>query len=555
MAGKGVLSIKIIGDDSGLKKTLGGVSGRLDKFGGKMQGAGMALTKGLTLPLAAAGAGFLALRNDAAELESRIEKTKIVFGEQTAVVKDWAKENAGAMGLTSNEAAGLAANFGDLLIPMGFTREAAAGMSTDVVGLSGALSAWTGGTKSAAEVSAILSQTMLGEREGLKELGISVTEADVSAQLLKDGTSELTGNQPQQAKASATQKLIFDKSKDAQDAFSDSTETLSEKQLKSKAAMAQVKETLGTALVPILSTVSGIVATIAGAFNSLPGPIQIAILAFAGILAVVGPLLLLVGPIAGIFTAIAAAGGIAAIAVAAFGTVVAIATSPITLIIVAVLALAGAAYMIYKHWDGIAEFFGDLWGTIKDTTVRIWDYIKNFLSELWDGIKESFQLMWDTIKATFGAARSWIESVPGKILAAIGDVTTLLLQKGKDVLMGLWNGIKWIWTTYVSIWMNIGGKIKSAVGNLSSALYQAGKDVLGGLWQGMKDMWGGVLDWAKGIADKLGGAVKKVLGIDSPSKVMIEVGKNTMLGLEEGMKSRIPDVMSIAAEAGISRQL
>src|SRR5660397_297683 len=280
MAGKGVLSIKIIGDDSGLKKTLGGVSGRLDKFGGKMQGAGMALTKGLTLPLAAAGAGFLALRNDAAELESRIEKTKIVFGEQTAVVKDWAKENAGAMGLTSNEAAGLAANFGDFLIPMGFTREAAAGMSTDVVGLSGALSAWTGGTKSAAEVSAILSKAMLGEREGLKELGISVTEADVSAQLLKDGTSELTGKQLQQAKASATQKLIFDKSKDAQDAFSDSTETLSEKQLKSKAAMAQVKETLGTALVPILSTVSGIVATIAGAFNKLPGPIQIAILAF-----------------------------------------------------------------------------------------------------------------------------------------------------------------------------------------------------------------------------------------------------------------------------------
>src|SRR5660398_211151 len=85
-------------------------------------------------------------------------------------------------------------------------------------------------------------------------------------------------------------------------------------------------------------------------------------------LGVVGPLLLLVGPIAGIFTAIAAAGGIAAIAVAAFGTVVAIATSPIALIIVAVLALAAAAYMIYKHWDGIAAFFGDLWRTLKDTT-------------------------------------------------------------------------------------------------------------------------------------------------------------------------------------------
>ena len=268
-------------DDTKFNKHLDGAK---SKFGGMKKHAqtvGLGMTAAITAPMALFASSAA---SGAAQVEQGMMKANTVFGDSIGVVEGWADANASAMGLTKKGATGLAGAFGDLLVPMGFTREEAAKMSSETVGLSGALSAWSGGTKSAAEVSAILSKAMLGEREGLKELGISVTEADVSAQLLKDGTSELTGKQLQQAKASATQKLIFDKSKDAQDAFSDSTETLSEKQLKSKAAMAQVKETLGTALVPILSTVSGIVATIAGAFNSLPGPIQIAILAFLSLI-------------------------------------------------------------------------------------------------------------------------------------------------------------------------------------------------------------------------------------------------------------------------------
>ena len=60
---------------------------------------------------------------------------------------------------------------------------------------------------------------MLGEREQLKSLGISITEADVKQRLLKMGMEDLTGVQLQQAKATATQQLIFEKSTDAQAAF------------------------------------------------------------------------------------------------------------------------------------------------------------------------------------------------------------------------------------------------------------------------------------------------------------------------------------------------
>jgi hypothetical protein len=60
---------------------------------------------------------------------------------------------------------------------------------------------------------------MLGERDELKGLGISISDADVKARLLAKGQQDLTGVALQQATALATQQLIFEKSTDAQTAW------------------------------------------------------------------------------------------------------------------------------------------------------------------------------------------------------------------------------------------------------------------------------------------------------------------------------------------------
>lgn len=189
-----------------------------------------------------------------ARLELMGNKAKTVFGGQIGMVDKWAKANAGAMGLTSREATGLAANFADLLIPMGFARKQAAGMSTDVVGLSGALSQWSGGTRSAAEVSEILAKAMLGERDGLKELGISISDADVQARLLKTGQDKLKGSALEQAKALITQKLIFEKSTDAQKAFAKGGSPLLSAQARIKARLGEVRDAIAVKLIPAFAT-------------------------------------------------------------------------------------------------------------------------------------------------------------------------------------------------------------------------------------------------------------------------------------------------------------
>ena len=60
---------------------------------------------------------------------------------------------------------------------------------------------------------------MLGEREQLKSLGISINQAEVDARVLANQQKGLTYATEQQAKAVATQQLIYEKSEDAQTAF------------------------------------------------------------------------------------------------------------------------------------------------------------------------------------------------------------------------------------------------------------------------------------------------------------------------------------------------
>lgn len=235
---------------SGMSKAARGF-GRVLGKAAKAGAVGVAILGGATL---AAAPSVLSM---ASNIELMGRKAATVFGNQIGRVKTWARANAEAMGLTSTEATGLAANFGDLLIPMGFARKEAASMSTKVIGLSGALAEWSGGTRTATEVSEILASALLGEREALKGLGISISEADVAARLAAKGQEGLTGAALEQAEAIATQELIMEKSTDAQDAYAKGSGFLARKLASAKAGFKTFGETLLVAVTPALKTLAG----------------------------------------------------------------------------------------------------------------------------------------------------------------------------------------------------------------------------------------------------------------------------------------------------------
>jgi archaellum component FlaC len=180
-------------------------------------------------------------------------KSLTVLGPALDEVTKAAEENAQAMGLTNNQYISAATNIADLLVPMGFQRQEAAGISSELVNLSGALSEWTGGQIKSEEVTRILSKALLGEREELKQLGISITEADVKARLAEKGLDKLTGQMLEQAKATATLELITEKSADAQTSFANNTDSLVRKQAELSAKVQEISERLATKLIPVFS--------------------------------------------------------------------------------------------------------------------------------------------------------------------------------------------------------------------------------------------------------------------------------------------------------------
>ncbi len=229
------------------------------------------------------------LFNLGVEMDTLGRKAETVFGESLYLVTQAAEENAEAMGLTISQYTDAATAIGDLLIPMGFQREEAANISTQLVNLSGALSEWTGGQIKAAEVSDILAKAVLGEREQLKALGISIQEADVKARLAEKGLDKLTGTMLQQAKAAATLELITEKSVDAQTSFAENSDSLIRKQAELSAKVSEVSEKLATVLIPVFTRLVDFAGVLADAFSDLASlmqgivdPAQAALEAFEG---------------------------------------------------------------------------------------------------------------------------------------------------------------------------------------------------------------------------------------------------------------------------------
>ena len=252
------VKVKFLGDSRDLTKSIDDIDKAADKTGKSLEGFGK-FAKKAAIGVGAVGVGAVALGVSMFELGAKLDimkkKAKTVFEDSLPLVQKWANESSARMGLTKNEAVELASAFGDLMKPMGFTASQAATMSTDVLNLAGALSAWSGGQKTAAEVAGSLSKAMLGEREELKSLGISITQEEVNERVATNTKKGLTFETEQQAAAIATQQLIMEKSTDAQKLWNDKQSEGQDVANNLKVKMKELQEEIAIKLYPILLNV------------------------------------------------------------------------------------------------------------------------------------------------------------------------------------------------------------------------------------------------------------------------------------------------------------
>lgn len=473
------------------ENTSGRMSGAFGKVGGAIGGAAKAVGVGI-LGIAGAGAVFgPMILGQGAALDALEAKASTVFEGALTSVQSWADGNAAALGMTNTQLVGTAAGIADLLKPMGFTAEAAAGMSTDMMDLSGALSAWSGGQTSATEAADIITKAMLGERDGLKALGISISEADVQAQLAKNGQEGLTGAALEQAKALATQELILAKSTDAQKAWADGSMDGTKAQNESKAAIANLKESLIRGLYPAFQALLPAIKSIATWLSDhIPAAIDIAKQSWEKIKDAFGWLVdhkpILIGAMAaigvvlvGAFAAWAISAGSAAVATIA-------ATWPVLAIAAAIAALAAGIVYAYENFDWFRTAVDAVGSFLRDT--------------LWPIIQDVFGWLRDNIPPIIGTAVEWMQTLWNKsegVRSLLAGAFKVGLDVAKTAIDVLWGALQTAADWFQTAWDKTEG-LRSLLAGGAKAAWDAIVTAIDTTWGSMETLAG----WFQTLWDK-----------------------------------------------------
>jgi hypothetical protein len=188
----------------------------------------------------------------AIQVDTYNRKTKIVFGEASRTVEEGARQQAAEIGIARSEYQKLATEMGDLLVPMGYTRQEAAAASVEVMHLAGALAEWSGGQYNVAETSKSVQKAMTGEYEELERYGVKLSAEIVQTRLAAEGKAKLTGRAMENAKAHAILAIMTEKSADALTAFAANEDSLARQNSRLKASFETIKESLVQGLLPIL---------------------------------------------------------------------------------------------------------------------------------------------------------------------------------------------------------------------------------------------------------------------------------------------------------------
>ena len=189
--------------------------------------------------------------------------------------------------------------------------------------------------------------------------------------------------------------------------------------------------------------------------------------------------------------------------------------------------------------DWIKEAFSTAWDYIKG----VWEQVQPYFSAIWEGIKAVFSVVADVLGAYFKTAWSAIQAVWNVVVAyftMIWENIKAVFSVVKSVLSGdfkgAWEAIKSIWGNVKTFFSTVWENIKSVFSTAMSSFGKIGKNMIDGLWNGIKNaknwLLGKIKEWCGSVLN----GIKAFFGIHSPSTVMRdEVGKQIPAGMAIGI--------------------
>lgn len=332
---------------------------------------------------------------------------------------------------------------------------------------------------------------------------------------------------------------------------------------KAEKAMKKIQtafQTMGDAILPILTPIIEKIADLATKFSNLNPTIQKIVLVVMGLVAAAGPVLIFVGKIiTSVGTIIGVLGKLAPLfniiktAITGVTTVfkllgAVVMANPIIAIITAIVAVF---ILLWNKCEWFREFWINLWEKIKEVAGAVWEAITGFFTSAWEiikgiwetvapffeaifeGIKKVvyvvvmliavyFETCWNIIKAVWNAVEPFFKAIWEGIKAVFSGVIDFF----KAIFEGAWKAIKFVWDLVVAYFTAIWNGIKAIFTPIINwfkdifskawegikSIWNKVKDFFSNVWSGIKNVFSPVVNWFKDTFTKAWSGIKSVFG-------------------------------------------
>lgn len=264
----------------------------LDKAGTKMEDIGKGMTKKITVPvLGAAAASF----KFGADMEDALGKTDAVFKKNSIEIEQWSEGAYKNFGLAKTTALDMANSFGALASGMGLNTVKTFEYSKALTELSVDMVAFHGGRLDVAETA--LNSIFTGETESLKKYGIVMAQASLQQFANSKGIRKKIADMTEAEKVQLRYNFVMDKSRDVIGHYQKEQDNATTKLLKFKEGIKVLAESFSEQIMPIfLPFIEGLNKLIEK-FSGLSDGARRFIVSIGGIIASIGPVLLVLGSV------------------------------------------------------------------------------------------------------------------------------------------------------------------------------------------------------------------------------------------------------------------
>jgi hypothetical protein len=445
-------------DDTQLKKGMSSAEKTVESSGGKfgsvLQGIGMSVGLGIAGIAASAVGQVTAFMGDsigaASDLGETVSKTNVLFGESADELLAWADTAAGALGQSKQMALDAATTFATFGKSAGLGGDELVKFSTDFTGLATDLASFNNTTPEDA-INAI-GAALRGEAEPLRAYGVLLDDASMRQKALEMGIIQTTKEAltPQQ-KVLAAQALIYEQTSAAQGDFARTSGGLANQQRILDANMANLKSTVGEALLPVMLAFTG-------ALNDL-------------VVAVLPPLTNFIKTqVVPVMTA--------------FGAVLS--------------ATVGPALSVAIGW------FQSLGTTMQTQTDGPFAYLRAWFEEnmpriqaIVETVLAAITAFWEehgaAIVATVQTYLNWMVRFWDTNFKTLLDIVTVFIQVLSGDFEGAGETINGIVSRWWEFFRDAFNAIKRQITSIDWGAI--GRSVVDGIWRGMQGAWGGLQSW------------------------------------------------------------